>query len=210
MVLYALPHNNHPQMNLRERYLVYLLIIEQWIIWIGYLIWTLSYAKLFFIGRLLVFNGRQGRMINAVSCSLKRRELSAMTRKFGRLLIRFSHILIFVWVWYRIGKGQSAMILIALRWIYLGGRCYRIQVGIVSFVFNWLSDLFFYSGLERWANIPNAASSVPGVWANILTFIAGPRACIGFRGVSLIFSCGYIHPSGLCSNIFLESSLSID
>ena len=146
MVLYALPHNNHPQMNLRERYLVYLLIIEQWIIWIGYLIWTLSYAKLFFIGRLLVFNGRQGRMINAVSCSRKRRELSAMTRKFGRLLIRFSHILIFVWVWYRIGKDQSVMILIALRWIYLGGRCYRIQVGFVSFVF--IRPVFFILDLS--------------------------------------------------------------
>ena len=152
MVLYAPSHTNHPQMNLRERYLVYLLIIEQWIIWIGYLIWTLSYAKLFFIGRLLVFNGRQGRMINAVSCSRKRRELSAMTRKFGRLLIRFSHsLLIFVWVWYRIGKGQSAMILIALRWIYLGGRCYRIQVGFVSFVFIRLVFLFWTRALSEYS-----------------------------------------------------------
>jgi len=34
---------------------------------------------------------------------------------------------------------------------------------------------------ERWADIPSAASSVPGVWSNILSFIGGPRSCIGFR-----------------------------
>ncbi|KAF8802410.1 cytochrome P450 [Phlegmacium glaucopus] len=34
---------------------------------------------------------------------------------------------------------------------------------------------------ERWANIPDVATSVPGVWSNILTFIGGPRACIGYR-----------------------------
>ncbi|KAF8816768.1 cytochrome P450 [Phlegmacium glaucopus] len=34
---------------------------------------------------------------------------------------------------------------------------------------------------ERWVNIPDAAASVPGVWANMMTFIGGPRACIGYR-----------------------------
>lgn len=34
---------------------------------------------------------------------------------------------------------------------------------------------------ERWANIPDAAASVPGVWSNLMTFIGGPRACIGYR-----------------------------
>jgi len=34
---------------------------------------------------------------------------------------------------------------------------------------------------ERWANIPDAAASVHGVWSNLLTFIGGPRACIGYR-----------------------------
>ena len=56
---------------------------------------------------------------------------------------------------------------------------------------------------ERWANIPNAAFSVPGVWANLLTFIGGPRACIGFRfslvGESYLFY-GYIHQH--CDLIF--------
>jgi hypothetical protein len=40
---------------------------------------------------------------------------------------------------------------------------------------------FFFFRPERWENISNLASSVPGVWANLLTFIGGPRACIGYR-----------------------------
>ncbi|KAJ6543029.1 cytochrome P450 [Mycena capillaripes] len=34
---------------------------------------------------------------------------------------------------------------------------------------------------ERWENIPEATSAIPGVWANLLTFFAGPHNCIGFR-----------------------------
>ncbi|CAA7265267.1 unnamed protein product [Cyclocybe aegerita] len=34
---------------------------------------------------------------------------------------------------------------------------------------------------ERWQKIPGEASTIPGVWGHLLTFIGGPRACIGFR-----------------------------
>ncbi|KAJ7762647.1 cytochrome P450 [Mycena metata] len=34
---------------------------------------------------------------------------------------------------------------------------------------------------SRWENIPEAASRIPGVWANLLNFLAGPHNCIGFR-----------------------------
>ncbi|KAJ7241311.1 cytochrome P450 [Mycena haematopus] len=34
---------------------------------------------------------------------------------------------------------------------------------------------------ERWEKIPDSASAIPGVWANLLTFFAGPHNCIGFR-----------------------------
>ncbi|KAJ7087972.1 cytochrome P450, partial [Mycena belliarum] len=34
---------------------------------------------------------------------------------------------------------------------------------------------------ERWEKIPDAAGDIPGVWANLLTFFAGPHNCIGFR-----------------------------
>ncbi|KAG8215243.1 cytochrome P450 [Butyriboletus roseoflavus] len=34
---------------------------------------------------------------------------------------------------------------------------------------------------ERWENIPDAVSRIPGVWGHLLTFLGGPRACIGYR-----------------------------
>ncbi|KAJ7664860.1 cytochrome P450 [Mycena rosella] len=34
---------------------------------------------------------------------------------------------------------------------------------------------------ERWEDVPDAATAVPGVWAHLFTFLAGPRNCIGFR-----------------------------
>ena len=36
---------------------------------------------------------------------------------------------------------------------------------------------------ERWlaSGPPEAVSTIPGVWGNMLTFLGGPRACIGYR-----------------------------
>jgi len=34
---------------------------------------------------------------------------------------------------------------------------------------------------ERWETVPEAAARIPGVWAHLMTFLAGPRACIGYR-----------------------------
>ncbi|OJA09059.1 hypothetical protein AZE42_04725 [Rhizopogon vesiculosus] len=34
---------------------------------------------------------------------------------------------------------------------------------------------------DRWASPPEVASQVPGVWGHLLTFLGGPRACIGYR-----------------------------
>jgi cytochrome P450 len=34
---------------------------------------------------------------------------------------------------------------------------------------------------ERWESVPDGASAIPGAWANLLTFFAGPHNCIGFR-----------------------------
>ncbi|KAJ7686344.1 cytochrome P450 [Mycena rosella] len=36
-------------------------------------------------------------------------------------------------------------------------------------------------GPERWNKVPDGASAIPSVWANLLTFFAGPHNCIGFR-----------------------------
>ncbi|KAJ3928287.1 MAG: cytochrome P450 [Lentinula lateritia] len=38
---------------------------------------------------------------------------------------------------------------------------------------------------ERWEKVPEAATSVPGIWGHMMTFLGGPRACIGYR-LSLI------------------------
>ena len=43
-----------------------------------------------------------------------------------------------------------------------------------------LKDIFVYSP-DRWAKVPEAANSVPGVWGNLLTFLGGARSCIGYR-----------------------------
>ncbi|KAJ7606317.1 cytochrome P450 [Mycena rosella] len=34
---------------------------------------------------------------------------------------------------------------------------------------------------DRWDHIPEATNTIPGVWGNLLTFLAGPHNCIGFR-----------------------------
>ncbi|KAJ6496408.1 cytochrome P450 [Mycena sanguinolenta] len=34
---------------------------------------------------------------------------------------------------------------------------------------------------ERWEEVPESVSAIPSVWANLLTFFAGPHNCIGFR-----------------------------
>ncbi|KAK1234630.1 hypothetical protein PQX77_002169, partial [Marasmius sp. AFHP31] len=34
---------------------------------------------------------------------------------------------------------------------------------------------------ERWENLPEAVTSIPGVWGNMMTFLGGPHGCIGWR-----------------------------
>jgi len=34
---------------------------------------------------------------------------------------------------------------------------------------------------DRWRNIPKEAEKVPGVWGNQVSFLTGPKGCIGFR-----------------------------
>ncbi|KAF9268376.1 cytochrome P450 [Marasmius fiardii PR-910] len=34
---------------------------------------------------------------------------------------------------------------------------------------------------ERWEDPPEAITSMPGVWGNMMTFLGGPHACIGWR-----------------------------
>jgi len=34
---------------------------------------------------------------------------------------------------------------------------------------------------ERWEHPPDSVAGMPGVWGHILSFLGGPRACIGYR-----------------------------
>ncbi|KAF5318137.1 hypothetical protein D9619_012227 [Psilocybe cf. subviscida] len=34
---------------------------------------------------------------------------------------------------------------------------------------------------ERWQHVPEGSHSIPGVWGNMMTFLGGPKACIGYR-----------------------------
>lgn len=34
---------------------------------------------------------------------------------------------------------------------------------------------------ERWEKVPDSAREVPGVWGDLLTFLGGPRSCIGYK-----------------------------
>ncbi|KAI0795607.1 cytochrome P450 [Abortiporus biennis] len=44
----------------------------------------------------------------------------------------------------------------------------------------WGEDAFEFKP-ERWEHVPEAVANVPGVWGNMLTFLGGPRSCIGYR-----------------------------
>ncbi|KAI0075930.1 cytochrome P450 [Panus rudis PR-1116 ss-1] len=65
----------------------------------------------------------------------------------------------------RIAKGDMLMIpIIALN------RSKRI----------WGEDAYEFKP-ERWENPPPAAAEIPGVFSHLMTFIGGPRACIGYK-----------------------------
>ncbi|KAI0705562.1 cytochrome P450 [Earliella scabrosa] len=44
----------------------------------------------------------------------------------------------------------------------------------------WGEDAYEFKP-ERWENPPEEISNIPGVWGHLLSFLGGPRACIGYR-----------------------------
>ncbi|KAI0833830.1 cytochrome P450 [Trametes gibbosa] len=44
----------------------------------------------------------------------------------------------------------------------------------------WGEDAFEFKP-ERWDNLPETVSGIPGIWANNLTFMGGQHACLGYR-----------------------------
>lgn len=46
---------------------------------------------------------------------------------------------------------------------------------------------------ERWENPPECVSDIPGVWGHVLSFLGGPRACIGYRFSLVEYVAEYAH-----------------
>jgi len=44
----------------------------------------------------------------------------------------------------------------------------------------WGADAIEFNP-DRWTSVPESATAIPGVWANVLSFLGGPRSCIGYR-----------------------------
>lgn len=38
-----------------------------------------------------------------------------------------------------------------------------------------------FNSPDRWNNVPEAATSIPSIFSNVLSFMAGARGCIGYR-----------------------------
>ncbi|CAK5276988.1 unnamed protein product [Mycena citricolor] len=61
------------------------------------------------------------------------------------------------------------------------GQCITIPIQAINIdKETWGDDALEFKP-ERWDNLPEAVHSVPGVWGNQLTFVAGAHSCIGFQ-----------------------------
>ncbi|KAK7051268.1 hypothetical protein VNI00_004768 [Paramarasmius palmivorus] len=59
----------------------------------------------------------------------------------------------------------------------------EVQIPIVAMnrdVALWGDDAFEFKP-ERWEKLPEAITAVPGIWGNLMTFLGGAHACIGWR-----------------------------
>jgi cytochrome P450 len=52
----------------------------------------------------------------------------------------------------------------------------------------WGSDAFEFKP-ERWESPPEAISEIPGVWGNLMTFLGGSHACIGYQFTLMEMKC---------------------
>ena len=58
----------------------------------------------------------------------------------------------------------------------------RVQVGVTHLcVYRRCIQAHSSYRPERWEAVPEAVKSLPSVFSNLLTFIAGTHACVGYR-----------------------------
>ena len=50
---------------------------------------------------------------------------------------------------------------------------------------------------DRWlSELPGTTAAIPGLWANLLTFLGGQRSCIGFKFAILEYVPKYAMETG--------------
>ena len=58
---------------------------------------------------------------------------------------------------------------------------FKYVFSLVRLPFKWLLIHWRNDRPERWESPPQAISENPGVWSNLMTFLGGSRACIGYQ-----------------------------
>jgi hypothetical protein len=82
----------------------------------------------------------------------------------------------------------------------MGGGRARVQVRTVQSSgpnHQSLTRLHVYDRLERWFSDTPGGNVVPGVWGNVLSFLGGPRSCIGYR-FALVEYARLLHENTEC------------
>ena len=80
-----------------------------------------------------------------------------------------------------------------------GEDSFEFKYAFVSF-FVMSANVYLLVRPERWQSSPEAAAHIPGVWGNMLTFLGGPRACIGYR-FSLVEYVGVVINIGTSNDL---------
>jgi len=66
-------------------------------------------------------------------------------------------------------------------WRITKGQLVLIPILAINRDFDtWVPDALEFKP-ERWESAISPSNAIPGVWGSMLTFIGGPRACIGYR-----------------------------
>lgn len=82
---------------------------------------------------------------------------------------------------------------------------FRYVFNLVLLPFKRMLTLRWNDRPERWESPPEAISENPGVWSNLMTFLGGSHACIGYQFTLIEFVYYDLrHPDALFLTIFVS------